>query len=83
MNVYEFGETFSNGNTEPSLRYKEGVETRYRLSRSDKGIVQTTNIQKYGSENYSGMQNQGNGLQSRGCGFESYNPCQSNRFQKE
>lgn len=43
MNVRKFGETFDNGNAEPSLNNKEGVETRHGPSRTDEGIVQTTN----------------------------------------
>lgn len=51
MNPLKFGESFANGNAEPSLRNKEGVETRRGASRTDEGIVQTTNGN--GSESYS------------------------------
>ena len=42
MNPFKFGETFTNGNTEPSPLIREGVETRRMASRTDEGIVQTT-----------------------------------------
>lgn len=54
MNVRKFGELF-NLITPSQALLKEGVETRHELSRTDKGIVQTTNSN--GSENYSGKQN--------------------------
>ena len=54
----KFGESLT-ANTEPSLRNKEGVETRrfgpnVRKNKGQ-GIVQTTNIPSDGSESYSGM----------------------------
>ena len=54
----KFGESLT-ANTEPSLRNKEGVETRRfgPIVRKNygQGIVQTTNVQSDGSESYSGM----------------------------
>lgn len=44
------------------------------METQDEDIVQTTN--RNGNENCSGMQNQGSGVQSRGCGFESCYPRQ-------
>ena len=44
MNPLKFGESFCHGNAEPSLSNKEGVETRRAASRTDEGIVQTTNM---------------------------------------
>lgn len=41
MNALKFGETFANGNAEPSPN-REGVETRRGPSRTDEGIVQAT-----------------------------------------
>jgi len=50
MNLLKFGETFANGNAEPSLKIQEGVETRREASRTDEGIVQRTNIERWRSK---------------------------------
>jgi hypothetical protein len=47
VNAPKFGEPFTNGNAEPSLTNEEGVETRQEPSRTDEGIVQTTNTEKW------------------------------------
>ena len=56
LNASKFGETFPNGNAEPSLIiYQEGVETLHLPSRTDEDKVQTTNFLLEGSESYSSM----------------------------
>lgn len=52
LNVSKFGETFDMA-TPSQAPQGEGVETRHSPSRTDEGIVQTTN-NIVGSENYSG-----------------------------
>lgn len=44
LNVSKFGESLPMVTPSQAFLIKEGVETRHSLSRTDKGIVQTTNL---------------------------------------